>query len=471
MSIASKKAMEFIPPEPKALQSSFSGYEIKSFIARGGMGAVYLAKQISLDRHVAIKILPPELREDDSYLNSFKFEAKSLAKLNHSNLVGIYDFGEVDDMFYIVMEYVPGRSLFYVANGQSVDQGEAAILISEMCKGLAHAHENGILHRDIKPSNILIDDEAVPKIVDFGLAKPMYSEHSGVVFGTPGYTAPEVIQFPDQIDHRADIYSIGVMLYELLTGSLLGDTYTPASFHNDTDPRFDDIIEKAVNPYVMMRYNSAAEMAADLDYLMANPSGDSNKEPTGTQILQQAADIASAPVMMQDGYIVGYDEVQVDPDEQMIYAKHQYNPHQYDPQVASAVPVSQLSDYQGNFYATQYSMMGYAQTEPYTVARHGYLGESAQQMVYAPTQAPQVNHSQHTIDLFNAGQPTSVGLVKPKSYVSHQGSNHGVLIMVAALVLAIVLVSVVLMKRSNSNKEGVSNPPVSEGIDSLVESY
>jgi len=306
-------AEDFKPPEPQDLQRSFTHYEIHAFIAAGGMGAVYLGKQTSLDRPVAIKILPPELSGDQAYLDLFQSEAKALAKLNHHNLVGIIDFGETDGMFFIVMEFVPGRSLYNVAYGRSVDQGEAAILISDMCKGLAHAHDNGILHRDIKPSNILIDDEAVPKIVDFGLARPMNRRsNSKVVFGTPGYTAPEVTREPETVDHKADIFSIGVMLYELLTGKLPGDTYTPASYINDTDPRFDSIIEKAINPYAVMRYNSAADMAEELDYLIANPSAESQKKSTGTQILQQAQNFAPAPVVDHNGYIVGFTQVPLD---------------------------------------------------------------------------------------------------------------------------------------------------------------
>jgi len=287
-------ATQFIPPQPEELQAFLPNYSVEEFIAKGGMGAVYLGRQLSLDRPVAIKILPREFGDDESYLESFKSEAKALAKLNHTNLVGIYDFGETEGLFYIIMEYVPGRSLFYTAHGQSVDEKEAAMLIAEICHGLAHAHENGVLHRDIKPANILIDDEANPKIVDFGLAKPMDdNEHKGVIFGTLGYTAPEVVRNPNDVDQRSDIFSVGVMLYELLTGALPPEPFVTASQVNGTNPKFDKIITKAINPLATLRYESVAEMAKDLDDLLAN--FDAAAQPTGQMILATAAKIG-APV-------------------------------------------------------------------------------------------------------------------------------------------------------------------------------
>ena len=262
---------EFTAPSIEELQSRFPNHKIESFIAQGGMGAVYLATQISLDRPVAIKILPKEFGEDLDYRVSFETEAKAMAKLNHSNLVGIYDFGDLDGMLYIIMEYIPGRSLFDTANGQQVDQIEAANLIVEMCHGLDHAHSAGMLHRDIKPANVLIDDEAQPKIVDFGLARPLGEEQNdGVVFGTPGYTAPEVISNPFAVDQRSDIFSMGVMLYEMLTGKLPDNPVIPASVLTHTDPRFNTILDKAINPNPDLRYSTAGDMAAALEDLIKN---------------------------------------------------------------------------------------------------------------------------------------------------------------------------------------------------------
>jgi len=243
----------FTAPSIEELQPKFPSHHIQSFIAQGGMGAVYLATQISLDRPVAIKILPREFGADEEYRTSFTTD----------------DFGDVDGMLFIIMEYIPGRSLYTVANGVAVEQLEAANLISEMCRGLAHAHTAGMLHRDIKPANVLIDDEAQPKIVDFGLVRPLGEyQTEGEVFGTPGYTAPELLNDPLNVDQRSDIFSMGVMLYELLTAKLPEEPFVTASDFSDTDKRFDHIIAKAINPDPNLRYHTAGQMAAALDDLI-----------------------------------------------------------------------------------------------------------------------------------------------------------------------------------------------------------
>lgn len=256
----------FIAPSLGELQAKFPNHQIQGFIAQGGMGAVYLANQTSLDRPVAIKILPQEFGEDADYRASFETEAKAMARLNHNNLVGIYDFGAMDGLLYIIMEYIPGRTLFDTAHGQAVEQLEAARLIADMCKGLDHAHAAGMIHRDIKPANVLIDDEARPKIVDFGLARPLGEEQTeGVVFGTPGYTAPEVLSDPKAVDQRSDIFSMGVMLYEMLTGVLPGRPVIPASKKSGSSVLFDKILEKAIHPDPAQRYSTAGELAAALE--------------------------------------------------------------------------------------------------------------------------------------------------------------------------------------------------------------
>ncbi len=285
----------FTPPTLEELQENFQQYKVESFIAQGGMGAVYLARQISLDRPVAIKILPQEFGDDTDYRASFEMEAQAMAKLNHVNLVGIYDFGEINGMLFIVMEYVPGRSLFDTAHGQQVDEKEAAKLIAHMCDGLEHAHQAGILHRDIKPANVLIDDEAKPKIVDFGLAKAIsHGQAEGVIFGTPDYTAPEVIQNPHSVDHRSDIFSMGVMLYELLTGQLPGKPVFPASSISKSDPRFDSILAKAIHVNPNFRYSSAIELSDDLNDLLSNfdkPVSNQLTNPLLTSALTQRKNI------------------------------------------------------------------------------------------------------------------------------------------------------------------------------------
>ena len=256
----------FLAPDPADLAPLFPGYEIEGLIATGGMGAVYCAVQKSLDRTVALKILPMEFSKDAAFCAGFEAEAKAMARLNHPNLIGVFDFGEVNGMLYIIMEYVPGQSIYHSADGIAIDPAEVIRLVTGICNGLAHAHENGIIHRDIKPSNILLDLNAQPKIGDFGLARPIEwkVEEGDEIFGTPHYTAPEVVNSPHSVDYRADIFSVGVLLHELLTGKLPADDPRPASTIIRCDPRFDAIIRRATQPLPAARYSSAKEMANDL---------------------------------------------------------------------------------------------------------------------------------------------------------------------------------------------------------------
>ena len=260
----------FIAPEPADLAPFFPGYEIQNLIAVGGMGAVYCAVQKSLDRKVALKVLPMELSKDAAFCKGFETEAKAMARLNHPNLIGVFDFGEVNGMLYIVMEFVPGQSIYHSAHGHAIAPAEVIRLITAICNGLSHAHKNGIIHRDIKPANILLDLGAEPKIGDFGLARPIERkiEAGEEIFGTPHYTAPEVVDMPNSVDYRADIFSVGVMLHELLTGKLPADDPRPASLIARCDVRFDAIIKRATQPLPAARYASAEDMARDLQAII-----------------------------------------------------------------------------------------------------------------------------------------------------------------------------------------------------------
>ena len=257
---------DFVAPAATDLAPHFSAYEIQGLIASGGMGAVYCAVQKSLDRTVAIKILPVEFGKDEVFRAAFEAEAKAMARLNHPNLIGVYDFGEVNGMLYIVMEFVPGKSLYHSAYGVAIDPSEVVRLVSCICHGLAHAHENGIIHRDIKPSNILLDLNAQPKIGDFGLARPveLKVDDTNEIFGTPHYTAPEVVADPHSVNFRADIFSVGVLLHELLTGKLPAIDPRSASVISHCDPRFDAIVSRATQPSPANRHASAMELANDL---------------------------------------------------------------------------------------------------------------------------------------------------------------------------------------------------------------
>ncbi|MCW1884039.1 serine/threonine protein kinase [Luteolibacter flavescens] len=266
-------ATSFEAPTLEVLSGLLPAYEFDSFIAQGGMGAVYKARQKALDRDVAVKVLPRELGEDPAFRHSFETEAKAMARLNHPNLIGVYDSGDIDGMLYIVMEYVNGKSLYHSAYNMRVDPEQAAALVKGICDGLAHAHENGVIHRDIKPANILLNEKIVPKIGDFGLARPADAESAGLTMGTPGYTAPEIYDNPEHFDVRTDIYAVGVILYELLTGHKPEeeDMRLPSSVIN-CDKKLDAIWQKSTDRDPSRRYASAEEMGNDLE-------GWANREP------------------------------------------------------------------------------------------------------------------------------------------------------------------------------------------------
>ena len=255
----------FTAPSLTELGNLLPAYDIEAFIAEGGMGAVYKARQRSLHRDVAIKVLPSELGADPAFRSSFETEARAMARLNHPNLISVFDSGETAGLLYIVMEYIPGKSLFHSAHNRNVDPVQAADLVAGICQGLAHAHDNGIIHRDVKPANILLTPKRQPKLGDFGLARQAGPTSQGLAMGTPGYTAPEVTQNPDNADRRSDIFAAGVILYELLTGKSPEPKSPPPSKVAGSDPALDVIWKTATQPDPADRYPSAAAMASALE--------------------------------------------------------------------------------------------------------------------------------------------------------------------------------------------------------------
>jgi serine/threonine protein kinase len=199
---------------------TISHYNITEKLGEGGMGEVYLADDLKLERQVAIKFLPEHLTKDKENVERFEREAKAAASLNHSNIVTIYDVIEEDDQICIVMEYVEGKSLRDVINEYNLGIDKIVDMISQLSEGLSKAHKAGIVHRDIKPENIIIDQDARVKILDFGLAKLKGVSNltkDSSTLGTIRYMSPEQVR-AEEIDHRSDIWSVAVILYELLTG-------------------------------------------------------------------------------------------------------------------------------------------------------------------------------------------------------------------------------------------------------------
>jgi predicted Ser/Thr protein kinase len=253
-------------------------FEILELLGRGGMGVVYKARQIQLDRIVALKILPPDDAASPDFVERFRREAKSLAKLNHPNIVSVFDFGESGGLYYFVMEFVDGLNLRQTIQSRRMTPAEALAVVPPICEALQFAHEEGVVHRDIKPENILIDKKGRVKIADFGLAKLLQRPEadsrltvSGATLGTPRYMAPEQIDNPERVDHRADIYSLGVVFYELLTGELPMGRFGPPSRKVQIDVRLDEIVLHALEQDVELRYQHAGDVKTDLEAVSKTP--------------------------------------------------------------------------------------------------------------------------------------------------------------------------------------------------------
>lgn len=275
-----KPAGRWEPPTAEELQKLLPQYEITALLGRGGMGAVYKGTQIALDRPVAIKILSNQLEEaDTSFAERFKNEAKAMAKLSHPGIVGVFDFGEAaSGLLYIVMEFIEGTDVARMIAKQSRLHTEHAMAITaHVCDALAYAHERGIIHRDIKPANIMVGYDGVVKVADFGLAKMTQGQNSGLTqsgmaMGTLHYMAPETLMLGTAVDHRADIYAVGVMLYQMLTGKIPQGLFELPSLQvPGLDPRYDAVIGKALREDREVRYPSIRNMRHDLDAILTQP--------------------------------------------------------------------------------------------------------------------------------------------------------------------------------------------------------
>lgn len=262
----------FVPPKPKDIAGRFPQFEILDLLGYGGMGAVYKARQKSLDRLVALKIIKPEAADDRGFSERFVREAKALARLNHSTIVGVYDFGESNGLYYFVMEYVDGTNLRRLIESKELSPQQALQIVPQVCEALQFAHDEGIVHRDIKPENILVDTKGRVKIADFGLAKLLgktaIDEHTLTgthqVMGTPRYMAPEQLEGSRTVDHRADIYSLGVVFYEMLTGEVPMGSFEPPSRKVRVDARLDEVVLRSLAKEPERRYQHASDVRTDL---------------------------------------------------------------------------------------------------------------------------------------------------------------------------------------------------------------
>jgi tRNA A-37 threonylcarbamoyl transferase component Bud32/biopolymer transport protein ExbD/capsular polysaccharide biosynthesis protein len=282
-------ALSFQPPSLDELAAIFPQFEILELIGQGGMGAVYKVRQKDLDRIVALKILPPAIGQSAEFSNRFTREAKALAKLNHPGIVTLHEFGQASSaqaLYFILMEFVDGVNLAQLMKTGRISPREALAIVPQICDALQFAHDQGIVHRDIKPENILLDRLGRVKVADFGIAKVVAAateDHghecprplgggdipvptlSGKIIGTPQYMAPEQIDHPSEVDHRADIYALGVVFYQMLTGELPGREFQAPSKKVHIDVRLDEIVMRAMEKQPELRYQTAHELRTMVD--------------------------------------------------------------------------------------------------------------------------------------------------------------------------------------------------------------
>lgn len=272
--------------ESKDVAEQIPGYKILGKLGAGAMAVVYKATQLSLNRTVAIKILPKRFSEKPDYVKRFYKEGQAAAKLNHNNIVAAFDVGESGGYHYFVMEYVEGKTLYEdLAKNKVFGETEAIDVITQVARALAHAHACGLIHRDVKPKNIMINSAGVVKLADMGLARAtddveLAESEAGKAYGTPYYIAPEQIRGEVDIDGRVDIYSLGATLYHMVTGRVPFDASTPSDVMKKhlKEPLIPpdhinialsagiaEVIEVMMAKRKKNRYSNAEELLNDLD--------------------------------------------------------------------------------------------------------------------------------------------------------------------------------------------------------------
>jgi eukaryotic-like serine/threonine-protein kinase len=276
--------------DSKAAAYQIPGYQIIGKLGKGAMAVVYKAKQVSLDRVVAIKILPKRFSENQEYVTRFYKEGKAAAKLNHNNIVQAIDVGEAGGYHYFVMEYVEGKTLYEdLAAGRVFSEAESLEIVIQVAKALKHAHDNGLIHRDVKPKNIMINKEGVVKLADMGLARETSDieaaqSEAGKAYGTPYYISPEQIRGDVDIDGRADIYGLGATFYHMVTGRvpfmaddpsdvmrkhLREELVPPDHINTALSNGVSEVIEVMMAKRREDRYNNVEELLTDLEAVQA----------------------------------------------------------------------------------------------------------------------------------------------------------------------------------------------------------
>jgi serine/threonine protein kinase len=299
------------PPSPEELGRVLDRYEVEELLGCGGMGAVYKGRQKTLDRLVAIKILPPEVDDlDASYGERFKNEARAMARLSHPNIVSVHDFGETKDgLLFFIMEFVEGLDVSRMMRQQhALGREHIRSIMTDVCAALQYAHEKGIVHRDIKPANIIVGYDGRVKVADFGLAKitqgsDVHLTESNALIGTLHYMAPEALSLGASVDRRADIYAVGVMLYQMLTGNLpQGLFQMPSIKVPGLDPRYDQVVTRALREKPADRYQTIADMFRDLEEIFAPQTSTSRtRRGSGLGLYKFVTGEDGRPVLLGSG--------------------------------------------------------------------------------------------------------------------------------------------------------------------------
>jgi len=280
---------------PEELAPYFPNLEILEYLGRGGMGVVYQARQKTLNRLVALKLLAPERVDHAKFAERFTREAQALAALNHPSIVTIYDFGQAGGFYFLLMEFVDGLNLRQLLRTRKFTPEEALAIVPQLCDALQFAHDREIVHRDIKPENLLLDKTGRIKVADFGIAKmlgPANGKGDGdesmppenatqSAAGTPGYSAPEQTTDPQRVDNRADIYSLGVVFYEMLTGELPGKPIDPPSKKVRIDVRLDEVVLHALEQKPELRYQQVSEVKTMVETILKTEAAEAAKIETG----------------------------------------------------------------------------------------------------------------------------------------------------------------------------------------------
>ena len=279
-------------PTLAEIAAAFPDLEILELIGHGGMSAVFRARQPRLDRMVALKVLPKSLAATPGFAERFTREGRVLARLSHPNIVTVHDFGESGGFCFLIMEYVDGVNLRQAMRAGRFTPEQALGIIPVMCEALQYAHSQGVLHRDIKPENILLDAKGRVKIADFGIAKildekgdgGMMLTQSGARLGTAPYMAPEQIEKPGSVDHRADIYSLGVVFYEMLTGELPLGRFAAPSEKSAVNGNMDEVVFRALAKERERRQQSAGEFKTQVEGATLAPASHPGRQASETQM-------------------------------------------------------------------------------------------------------------------------------------------------------------------------------------------